>query len=80
MSLLAKKMDHGSPLVLSWPVIRSKALLQNKGPRNQKHEASVSLKNIYLIYLFNAGEPNTTKTAWEHYNEGTYPATSPHIT
>ena len=85
MSLLAKKMNHGSPLVLHWPVIRANALLQRKSICRLQlriNEASAcpsrGLK-IHLILLCCPEEPETFNTAWECYNEGMYAATSRHI-
>ena len=85
MSLLAKKMNQGSPLFLLWPVIRAKALLQRKSTcrlRLRTHEASACPYHrlrVHLILLCYPGEPKTLKTAWEYYNEGMYAATSRHI-
>ena len=82
MSLLASKMKYGSQLVLSWLVMRSEAPpteqepLPPANPRGEHVPQSPSPSKIYLIYLGCLEEPKTSKTAWEYYNEGTYPATS----
>ena len=82
MSLLANKMKHGSQLILSWLVIRSEAPPTEQEPlppanlRGEHVPQSPSPSKIYLIYLCCPEEPKTAKTAWEYYNEGTYPATS----
>jgi hypothetical protein len=86
VSLLANKMKHGNLCVLPWPVLRSKGPLveheplPHAKPQGQgKCSPCVFSKNIDLIYLCYPEEQKAVKTAWEYYNEGTYPATSPHI-
>ena len=84
MSLLANKMKHGSQLVLSCLVIRSEAPPTEQDPltpakprgEHVPQSPSPSPSKIYLVCLCCSEEPKTDKTAWEHYNEGTYPAIS----
>jgi len=46
MSLLVKKMKHGGPPVLSWPVIRTEAL-----PIEQEHTRQVYAHQYYISYF-----------------------------
>ena len=84
MSLLAKKSNYGSPLVLHLSGTYVKDLLQRKSTCRLQlriNEASACPSRglrIYLILLLYPEEPKTFKTAWEYYNEGMYAATSRH--
>ena len=85
MSLITKKLNQGSPLVLPWPVIRAKVSLQSKDTcrlRRRIHQASACPSHhliIHLILLCYPEELKPLKTAWEYYNEGMYASTSRHI-
>jgi len=83
MSSLAKKMKHGNLCVLSFLVSRSKSHPIEKEqepllPANPqgKHIPWPPLPSKTLCY---SEDPKIPKTAWEYYNEGTYPTTSPAI-
>ena len=82
MPLLAKKMNHGTPLFLPYPVIDAKAFLQSKGTCRLIDEASARSSHrlrTHLILLYYVEELKPLKTAWEYYNEGMYASTSRYI-
>jgi hypothetical protein len=81
MSLLAKKLKNGNLCVLSCLVIRSKGphIEQEPMPPANPRGEHVPEPRSPSKNLRYSEDPMTVKTAWEYYNEGTYPSTSPHI-